>query len=131
MSEATEELLKQIEEAGLPAPVLEYRFCPDRKWRFDLCFPLHRLAVEVVGGVHVGGRHVRGPGYEKDCEKENVAVVLGWKVLRFTPSMIAKREGVGWLECLLPSSLGTVPVGGVIVANLADVTVQLEVQGWC
>jgi hypothetical protein len=40
------------------------------------------------------GRHVTRKGFESDARKYNRAVLLGWKVLRFTPSMIASGEAV-------------------------------------
>jgi hypothetical protein len=46
------------------------------------------LAVEVEGGSWVGGRHVRAKGFAADCEKYNAAVLLGWRILRFSPAMI-------------------------------------------
>jgi hypothetical protein len=46
------------------------------------------LAVEVEGGSWIAGRHVRGRGFEADCEKYNQAVLLGWRVLRFTSAMV-------------------------------------------
>jgi hypothetical protein len=46
------------------------------------------LAVEVEGGSWIHGRHVRGRGFEADCEKYNQAVLLGWRVLRFTAAMV-------------------------------------------
>ena len=46
------------------------------------------LAVEVEGGSWIHGRHVRGRGFEADCEKYNAAVLLGWRILRFTPAMV-------------------------------------------
>jgi hypothetical protein len=64
--------------------VREYRFCPERKFRFDFCDPLHRVACEIEGGVWVQGRHTRGAGYAKDAEKYNLATFLGWKVFHYT-----------------------------------------------
>ena len=46
------------------------------------------LAVEIDGGTWVSGRHTRGAGFERDCEKLNTAVLLGWRVLRFTTGMV-------------------------------------------
>lgn len=66
-----------------PEPVREYQFHPDREWRFDFAFPLHKLAIELEGGVHSGGRHVRGTGYVNDLEKYNAATMLGWRLLRY------------------------------------------------
>ena len=65
----------------------EYRFHPTRKWRFD--FALENLiAVEVEGGIWTQGRHTRGSGFLKDCEKYGEAAILGWRVFRFPPEMI-------------------------------------------
>ena len=70
----------------------EYRFDSDRKWRFDIAMPAQKLAVEVDGGIWVGGRHTSGVGYEKDCQKLNAAVLQGWRVLRFTSGMVRSGE---------------------------------------
>lgn len=72
----------------LPRPVSELRFTTPRRWRFDLAFPDQRLAVEIEGAVWAGGRHTRGGGYTKDCEKYNAAVMAGWRVLRYTTDML-------------------------------------------
>ena len=77
-------LIWQLKSAKLPDPVAEYRFHPPRRWRFDLCWPDHRLAVECEGGVWTGGRHTRGAGFEADLEKYNTAAMDGWRVLRYS-----------------------------------------------
>lgn len=82
------ELVVRLRLAGLPAPVSEYRFAPPRRWRFDLAWPAGLVALEVEGGVWVGGRHVRGSGFERDLEKYNRAALLGWCLLRVTPAQI-------------------------------------------
>jgi very-short-patch-repair endonuclease len=46
------------------------------------------IAVEIEGGVFTSGGHSRGKGYEKDCEKYNAAVKLGWRVLRYSTDMV-------------------------------------------
>jgi very-short-patch-repair endonuclease len=69
-------------------PVREFRFAPPRRWAFDFCWPDCRVAVETEGGVWVQGRHNRPAGYEGDCYKYNCATVEGWRVLRFTSSML-------------------------------------------
>ena len=76
----------------LPRPTPEYKFHALRKWRFDRAWPDHFIAVEIEGGIYSGGRHVRGKGFENDCEKYNLAQRLGWKVYRFTSSMITTIE---------------------------------------
>ena len=92
MSEVVDLLLFQLQAAELPEPVLEFRFCPSRRWRADIAFPDAMLLVEVDGGSWVGGRHVSGVGFEADLEKINAAQIAGYRVLRFTPRMV--RDGV-------------------------------------
>lgn len=85
-------------QSGLPLPIPEHPFARDwgRRWRFDFAWPDLRLAVEVDGGIWIpgGGRHNRGAGYEADVEKLNVAVILGWRVLRFTPRHLANGSAI-------------------------------------
>ena len=68
----------------------EYRFHPVRKWRFDFAIPEHMIAIEIEGGIYMQGRHTRGKGYQADCEKYREAVVLGWRLLRYTTNELAK-----------------------------------------
>lgn len=84
--------------AGLPAPIREYRFAPPRRWRFDYAWLPQRLALEVEGGIWIGGRHVRGRGYENDCEKYSEAALRGWRVLRVTPAMLRDGRAAAMLE---------------------------------
>lgn len=70
----------------------EFQFHSHRKWRFDYAWPEIKLALEIDGGT-LGickGRHVRGTGYARDCEKLNTAVFLGWSVLRYTTQQVDK-----------------------------------------
>jgi very-short-patch-repair endonuclease len=69
----------------------EYRFAPPRRWRFDVAFPEHRVAVELEGAVWSGGRHTRGVGYVADMAKYNAAVLGGWAILRYTSDDLKKR----------------------------------------
>lgn len=98
MSDLEATLLLHLHAAGLPTPVTQFRFHPPRRWRFDLCFPAHRLAVEVDGGTWVGGRHSRGAGYERDCLKLNQAVIDGWRVLRVTGDMVRDGRALAAIE---------------------------------
>lgn len=90
-------LLLQIRAVGLPLPVEEHRFCK-RRWRFDLAWIDRKLAVECEGGIWVGGRHVRGKGFERDCEKYSEAAILGWRVLRFTTGQIESGYALDAIE---------------------------------
>ena len=90
--------------AGLPAPIREHRFAPPRRWRFDYAWPAHRLALEVEGGTWKRGRHVRGRGYESDCEKYSEAALRGWRVLRVTPAMLRDGRALAMLGRALPAA---------------------------
>ena len=68
----------------LPEPVTEYRFHPKRKWRFDCAWEAEKVAVELHGGLWSGGAHVRAHGVQRDLQKHNAAVLLGWRVLYFS-----------------------------------------------
>lgn len=81
-------LARQIRFLDLDPPVPEFRFHPTRRWRFDLAYPERMLAIEVEGGTWVHGRHSRGDGMDKDCEKYAEAVLMGWAVIRVTSGMI-------------------------------------------
>ena len=94
-------LLQQCRMLRLPVPETERRFHDTRKWRFDVAWPVYKLAVEVDGGGFVAGRHSRGVGIEKDCEKYAEALCLGWRVLRCTPRQIRTGQAATWIETML------------------------------
>jgi hypothetical protein len=100
----TTPLIAILEAAGLPAPVLEYRFAPPRRWRFDYAWPSLMLALEVEGGVWTGGSHVRGRGYVLDCEKFNAAALAGWTALRVTTGMVRDGRALALLEQAFPTT---------------------------
>lgn len=76
----------QVRHAGIPAPVPEYRFYPVRRWRIDRAWPLDKVGVEIDGGIwrRGGGAHSHPANIQRDMEKLNAAVLLGWRVLRFS-----------------------------------------------
>lgn len=76
------------EALGLPEPCGEHRFHPARKWRFDWAWPDRLVAMEIDGGVWIGGRHNHPAGFIRDMEKLNAAAELGWRVLRYQPNRI-------------------------------------------
>jgi hypothetical protein len=96
-------LVVEIELAGLPSPVREHRFHPVRRWRLDLAWLDRRLYVEVHGGTWLGsqvdpitgqprkGAHSTGRGQRRDFEKQNAAVLLGWRPIVVSTDMC--RDG--------------------------------------
>ena len=95
----TEFLQKQLQEGdAIPVVWAEYRFCPPRRWRFDYCLPVQRIAIEVEGGVWNRGRHVMPTGYLNDLEKYNMATLKGWRLLRCTPQQQYTDEFVNLIR---------------------------------
>lgn len=88
MSNAEELLYQMILTAGLPQPVREFAFASPRRWRFDLAFPSQMVAFEIEGGTWILGRHTSGVGFRRDCDKYNMATLLGWRVYRVTTDMV-------------------------------------------
>jgi very-short-patch-repair endonuclease len=98
----TVSLEQQCKAIGLPMPETEVRFHPVRKWRADFLWrEPHMLIVELDGGVYVQGRHSRGAGIEKDCEKFAEAMALGYRVMRVTPRHVRNGQAVQWIEKVL------------------------------
>jgi hypothetical protein len=87
-------------EADTPR-ALEYRFHPVRRWRFDAAFPERLLGIEIDGGAFIQGRHTRGVGFKNDCEKLNMAALMGWRVFRFLPQQLKSGEVYNVLSAAL------------------------------
>ena len=66
--------------------VQEYRFCQERRFRFDLAIPSLKIAIEANGGSYKKGNsgHSSGKGIIRDAKKANIAVMHGWKLFSFT-----------------------------------------------
>lgn len=96
-----------------PALVREHVFHPTRQWRFDFAHLESKTAFEVEGGTWSGGAHTRGKHFQSDCEKYNAAQLLGWRVFRFSTSMVEPERlkviisGLKLCPPSPPSPLGT------------------------
>ena len=71
-------LAQHLKELGI-ATVPEYRFDPERQFRFDLASLELRMGFECNG--HFAGKH--GKGWSEESEKMNLAQMQGWRVLSF------------------------------------------------
>ena len=56
----------QLDQSSVPSYTTEHVFSPPRRWRFDIAWPEHMLALEIEGGVspplRVQGMLPRTPG---------------------------------------------------------------------
>jgi len=97
-SAAERRLLRLLEEAGLPAPVNQFRLCDAAGHlvaRIDHAWPAHRLALEVDGyRYHSGTR-----AFRYDRERATLIQAEGWTVFRTSPAEIA--EGAATLVAAL------------------------------
>jgi very-short-patch-repair endonuclease len=105
-------LLKQL-WLDVPAYEMEFRFCLEHAYRFDFAWLNSRpgignsVAVEIDGGNRMVrwspkmkrnvavGRHTGSADYVK----LNLAVLYGWRVLRFTTEML-KKDPQGCVDVL-------------------------------
>ena len=90
-------LKTHLEELGLEGLELEFRFLPDRKYAFDIADHRNRIAYEADGGQWSGG-HMRGKKLEDQYEKDRLAQLNGWRVLRVTNRQILNGEATQWLQ---------------------------------
>jgi len=105
--------LAMLANLKLPAPVVEHRFDPVRRWRFDYAWPKQMLALEVEGGAWIGGRHNRGSGFIADLEKYSEAAAQGWRILRVTPATLCSAGTMRLVERGLAWRYIAQPVGEV------------------
>lgn len=93
MKGANEKYLWEILNEAYPGQwVGEYKGIIGRKFRFDCANPIEKIAIEIEGGIWLGrnGGHTGGIGYEQNMEKYNLAVLEGWKILRYSPATLKK-----------------------------------------
>jgi len=102
------EFAARIREIGsdLPPYRRNYRFC-ERMWTFDYAWVDCKLAIEIDGGNQMVrwskklrryvavGRHTKSTDYAK----LNRAVLLGWRILRYTGEML-RQNPVGCINDL-------------------------------
>ncbi len=72
-------------------PERDYHFALPRKWELDFAWPASKVAVEIQGGLFKGHGHQRALAYTRDCQKNNAAVVRGWKLLHYTTLDLKQR----------------------------------------
>ena len=101
LSQPEETFALHLKAEKLPIPKREYSFDRSRRWRADFAWPDYMVAVEIQGGTWTQGGHVRGKGYEQDCEKHNAMVEQGWRVFWYTSDMVKNGTAIGQIRQIL------------------------------
>lgn len=91
----------------MPGFEREYRFHPQRRWRFDVAMPAFKIAAEYHGGLFMSrrGGHQSVKGTRNDWEKLNEAQILGWIVLQFGPDETRTGTAMQVIERAIKSRL--------------------------
>ena len=69
----------------------EYIFDSERKWRLDFAWPTQLVGVEIDG---FGFSHQAVDRLSENHEKQNAAVELGWRILRYTSKQLGSKAKV-------------------------------------
>jgi very-short-patch-repair endonuclease len=95
-----DEFLRRALARGIPSPLRQSNLPwqgTGRKFRADFLWPDAKLVVEVDGGTWRGGRHTRGSGYERDCEKLALACLAGYRLIKVTSHQVRSGAAVDWV----------------------------------
>jgi len=83
----------------------EYRAIPTRRFKWDFMIPASTshppqpILIEVQGGIwRAKGAHNTGRAIQRDCEKNNLATIAGYRTLMFTPDMVISGEAITIIE---------------------------------
>jgi hypothetical protein len=81
-------------QLGGPNLKTEYVFHSVRLFPFDFAHPPTKCSIEIDGGTYSREKsaHNWGPGITRDCTKQNLAVISGWRTFRLTSDMLAKKQ---------------------------------------
>lgn len=66
----------------------EYPLLQDKR-RFDVVFPVAKVAIEIQGGIFNNGKYNKGVGIAAAHNKHNAATMRGWAVLTLNTLSIA------------------------------------------
>lgn len=104
-TELEDELAYQLDLAKIVYK-REFQAIPGRRFRWDFYFPSDSwmiglpsspILLEVQGAIFVRGGHSTGTGIMRDHEKNNLAVVNGYRVLYANGPTIKSGEALRWV----------------------------------
>lgn len=88
-SELEVRMVQLLRAAGLPEPVRQHEVrVGGERFFLDLAYPERRLAIELDGA-----EHHQGSAFEHDRRRQNLLVLAGWTVIRFTWADVTERAG--------------------------------------
>lgn len=101
-----------------------------RRFSFDCANPTLKIAIEIDGGIWLGKGHTGGLHYQSDMEKQNLATIEGWRMLRYTPDTLKKTpwkliKDVRMLCGASDECQQTLSLDGMKQANLQQVQVHI------
>lgn len=67
-------------------------FIPGRRFSGDFVFEDLKLVIEIDGGEYTGQGHVSGSGYTSDREKDALALLCGWLIVRVSGSQVNGKD---------------------------------------
>ena len=80
-------LVTLLVQHGLPRPEVQYTVThAGGTFRLDIAYPAERVAIE-----YDGAGHLRGDRWEADHGRQNLVVLDGWTVLRYTRRMYLRE----------------------------------------
>jgi very-short-patch-repair endonuclease len=92
----------QMKSLGLPEPARQYPFAQSVKREFlaDFAWTQYSLLLEVNGGIwrKGGGAHSHPSNIERDIEKQQFAVLLGFYVLPVTTDEVTSGKAVAVIQ---------------------------------
>jgi hypothetical protein len=99
-------LARECEDAGLPAPVLQFKAIPGRNFTWDMAWPEYHLLVEVQGGIWARkSGHNTGYGITRDAVKTAWACAAGYRSLLIPTKWIDENVAVKVIRAGLHASL--------------------------
>lgn len=88
-----------------------------KRYKADFAHPGSQLLIEIDGSVWQKGGHNSGPGRMKDCRKDALAVMSGWRVIRLAGEDMITTE---WVQAIGESILGVLSASSVeLLAQVA------------
>jgi very-short-patch-repair endonuclease len=80
-SEPERRIAELLVRSGLPEPTRQHRVAiGTKRYRVDLCYPEHRIAIEFDSWQYHSGRRA----FDDDRARSNQLVIVGFSVLHFT-----------------------------------------------